>query len=189
MAGGAARTLTGIPQRQQIGGSGLRRRLSFEPLQGFAAPSPAHWPTSRPVKRAKGVSRRAVSRNALPGTRCLTSGFRPLRRLKPSSGGRLPGALRPIVGLAAACLVLTLSIIDAYASLGKWDEASRAIADAMQSLETTEERWCEADVLRIAGRLRLTRLSATRRRRRLITDTRSRWRGSRGRNRGSCGRR
>ena len=39
----------------------------------------------------------------------------------------------------------------AHAELGQFDEASRCIAEAMTAVETTKERWCEAEVNRVAG--------------------------------------
>jgi predicted ATPase len=43
----------------------------------------------------------------------------------------------------------------AYAKLGAFDEASRCIAEAINAVETTKERWCEADIRRIAGEIAL----------------------------------
>ena len=43
----------------------------------------------------------------------------------------------------------------AYAELGKFDDAWRCIGEAMTAVETTEERWCEAEVHRIAGEIAL----------------------------------
>ena len=43
----------------------------------------------------------------------------------------------------------------AYAELGQVDDARRCIAEAMTAVETTKERWCEAEVHRIAGEVAL----------------------------------
>jgi predicted ATPase len=43
----------------------------------------------------------------------------------------------------------------AYAELGQFDEAWRCIGEAMTAIETTKERWCEADIHRIAGEIAL----------------------------------
>ena len=43
----------------------------------------------------------------------------------------------------------------AYAELGKFDDASRCIGEAMAAVETTKERWCEAEVNRTAGEIAL----------------------------------
>jgi class 3 adenylate cyclase/predicted ATPase len=43
----------------------------------------------------------------------------------------------------------------AYADIGQFGEASRTIADAMTAVETTKERWCEAEVHRVAGEIAL----------------------------------
>ena len=43
----------------------------------------------------------------------------------------------------------------AYAELGKFDDACRCIGEAMSTIETTKEKWCEAEVNRIAGEIAL----------------------------------
>jgi predicted ATPase len=43
----------------------------------------------------------------------------------------------------------------AYAGLGQFDDAWRSIGDAMTAVETTKERWCEAEVYRTAGEIAL----------------------------------
>jgi class 3 adenylate cyclase/predicted ATPase len=43
----------------------------------------------------------------------------------------------------------------AYAELGQFDDAWRCIGEAMMAVETTKERWCEAEVNRVAGELAL----------------------------------
>ena len=43
----------------------------------------------------------------------------------------------------------------AYAELGQFDDAWRCIGEAMTAVETTKERWCEAEVHRIAGEIAL----------------------------------
>jgi class 3 adenylate cyclase/predicted ATPase len=43
----------------------------------------------------------------------------------------------------------------AYAELGQFDDAWRSLGNAMTAVETTKERWCEADVHRIAGEIAL----------------------------------
>jgi len=42
-----------------------------------------------------------------------------------------------------------------YAELGQFDNAWRCIAEAMTTMETTKERWCEADIHRVAGEIAL----------------------------------
>jgi len=44
----------------------------------------------------------------------------------------------------------------AYSELGQVDDAWRCIEEATISIETTNERWCEADVHRVAGEIALT---------------------------------
>ena len=43
----------------------------------------------------------------------------------------------------------------AHAELGQFDDAWRCIGEAMTAVETTKERWCEAEVHRIAGEIAL----------------------------------
>ena len=43
----------------------------------------------------------------------------------------------------------------AYAQLGQLDDAWRCIGEAMTTMETTKEKWCEAEVNRIAGEITL----------------------------------
>ena len=47
----------------------------------------------------------------------------------------------------------TLAI--AYAENGQTDEARRCVREAITTLQTTGERWCEADIHRIAGEIAL----------------------------------
>jgi predicted ATPase len=46
-------------------------------------------------------------------------------------------------------------IASAHAQLGQFDDARRCIGEAMTTLETSGERWCEAEVNRIAGEIAL----------------------------------
>jgi predicted ATPase len=43
----------------------------------------------------------------------------------------------------------------AYAQLGQVDDASRCIHEAMTAVETSKERWCEAEISRVAGDIAL----------------------------------
>jgi predicted ATPase len=43
----------------------------------------------------------------------------------------------------------------AYADLGKFDDARRTIDETMTKIETSKERWCEAEINRIAGEVAL----------------------------------
>ena len=40
-------------------------------------------------------------------------------------------------------------------NLGQFDDAWRCIREALTTIETTKERWCEAEVHRIAGEIAL----------------------------------
>ena len=46
-------------------------------------------------------------------------------------------------------------LASAYAQLGQFDDAWRCIGEAMTAMETTKERWCEAEVNRVAGEIAL----------------------------------
>jgi predicted ATPase len=46
----------------------------------------------------------------------------------------------------------------AYSELGQFDDAKSCIGEAMTVVETTKERWCEAEVYRIAGEIALLSL-------------------------------
>ena len=48
-----------------------------------------------------------------------------------------------------------LGLARAYAQLGRFDEAWRAIGEAMTTAATTKERWCEAELHRVAGEIAL----------------------------------
>ena len=43
----------------------------------------------------------------------------------------------------------------AYATLGQFDDAWRCIGEAVTAVETTKERWCQAEVNRTAGEVAL----------------------------------
>jgi predicted ATPase len=43
----------------------------------------------------------------------------------------------------------------AYAELGQLDDARRCIDDAIEKVERSKERWCEAEVYRAAGEIAL----------------------------------
>jgi predicted ATPase len=47
------------------------------------------------------------------------------------------------------------SLAIAYAELGQFDDAWRRIGEAMTAMETAKERWCEAEIHRIAGEIAL----------------------------------
>jgi predicted ATPase len=47
------------------------------------------------------------------------------------------------------------NLASAYAELGQFDDAWPCIGEALAAIETTKERWCEAEVERIAGEVSL----------------------------------
>src|SRR6476469_7019900 len=51
--------------------------------------------------------------------------------------------------------VVVTTLTRANAELGKCDDAWRCIGEAMTLVETTKERWCEAEVYRMAGEIAL----------------------------------
>jgi predicted ATPase len=46
-------------------------------------------------------------------------------------------------------------LASAYSELGQFDDAWRCIGEALTAVETTKERWCEAEVHRLAGEIAL----------------------------------
>jgi predicted ATPase len=46
-------------------------------------------------------------------------------------------------------------LASAHAELSQFDDAARCIAEAITAMETTKERWCEAEVHRFAGEIAL----------------------------------
>ena len=46
-------------------------------------------------------------------------------------------------------------LAEACAELGQFDDAWHSIDEAMKAMETTKEKWCEAEVNRIAGEITL----------------------------------
>jgi predicted ATPase len=64
-------------------------------------------------------------------------------------------ALRP-TGVTIGMPWWLLHLAIALTNLGQLDDAWRYIGEAMKTTEATEERWCEAEVNRIAGEIALT---------------------------------
>ena len=48
-----------------------------------------------------------------------------------------------------------LCLVRAYAELSRYNDAWRCIGEAMTLADTTNERWCEAEVYRMAGEIAL----------------------------------
>ena len=78
--------------------------------------------------------------------------------------GKASDAVHMITSGITACAVNRSNIVmplylsylaRAYAELGQFDDAWRCIGEAMTAVETTKERWCEAEVNRIAGEIAL----------------------------------
>src|SRR5262249_59258054 len=49
----------------------------------------------------------------------------------------------------------------AHVGLGQFEDAGRCISEAMTTIETTGERWFEAEVCRIAGLIAQTKMDIT----------------------------
>jgi predicted ATPase len=81
----------------------------------------------------------ALSGNAAEGIQMITSGIATYR----STGSRvyLP--------------IFLTHLSRAYAELGQFDEAWSRISEAMTAVETTKERWYEAEINRVAGEIAL----------------------------------
>jgi predicted ATPase len=79
----------------------------------------------------------ALSGNAAEGIHMITSGIATYR----STGSRvyLP--------------IFLTHLSRAYAQLGQFDEAWRCIGEAIAAVETTKERWFEAEINRVAGEI------------------------------------
>jgi tetratricopeptide (TPR) repeat protein len=74
----------------------------------------------------------------------------------------------------------------AYAELGQLDDARRCIDDAIEKVETSKERWCEAEVHRIAGEIALKSLVPDAEKQKRILIAHSQWRGGSKQNPGNC---
>ena len=48
-----------------------------------------------------------------------------------------------------------LHLSRAHAEIGQFDDAWRCIGEAMTAVETTKERWCEAEINRLTGEIAL----------------------------------
>ena len=73
----------------------------------------------------------------------------------PDAVGRLEFALSAYRSMEATLFTPNVlsHLAEAHASLGEFDDAWRCIDDAITTIETSKERWCEADVLRVAGEI------------------------------------
>ena len=100
-----------------------------------------------PYWKALGIAVRGwaltLSGNASDAVRAITSGITSLR----STGAILYEPLH-LMYLAMA-----------YAELGQPDDARRCIDDAIDKVERSKEKWCEAEVHRIAGEIALKSLA------------------------------
>jgi predicted ATPase len=81
-----------------------------------------------------------------------------------ASTGKAPNAVQMItLGIAAwrstgSTLLIPFylsHLARAHAELGQLDDARRCIGDAIRAVETTKERWCEAEIQRTAGEIAL----------------------------------
>jgi hypothetical protein len=97
------------------------------------------------------------------------------------TGAAIRGRHLALIGNAANSIPLMISTRNAYeatgrnflapldlailgsthAALGKFDDARRYVADAMNSIETNKEKWFEAEVNRVAGEIAVKSPRAT----------------------------
>ena len=77
--------------------------------------------------------------------------------VSPDAVGRLEFALSAYRSMEATLFTPNVlsHLAEAHARLGEFDDAWRCIDDAITTIETSKERWCEADVLRVAGEIAL----------------------------------
>jgi hypothetical protein len=61
----------------------------------------------------------------------------------------------------------------AYAELGQLDDARRCIDDAIEKIERSKEKWCQAEVYRIAGKLHSSRSRLIQKKQKRISSARS----------------
>jgi tetratricopeptide (TPR) repeat protein len=93
--------------------------------------------------------------------------WRPLRMMGQGGllvrAGKAADAVQMITSGWAAWLSMGAStqgrarsdLAEAYAELGQFDDARRCVGDALTAIETTKERWWEAEVNRVAGEIAL----------------------------------
>jgi predicted ATPase len=77
----------------------------------------------------------------------------------------------------------------AHAKLGQFDDAWRCIGEAMTAVETTKERWYEAEINRISGEIVLLSADSDVAKAEGASSARLRWRASKRRSPGSFARR
>ena len=53
----------------------------------------------------------------------------------------------------AVCTLFLSNLANAHAELGQFGEARRCISEALGTIETTKERWFEAEANRIVGEI------------------------------------
>jgi hypothetical protein len=78
----------------------------------------------------------ALTDNALNAVQAISSGIATWRSIGSTSG--LPFSLRYLAR--------------AHSELGNFDDARRCINEAIALVETTKDRWCEAEVYWVAGK-------------------------------------
>ena len=78
---------------------------------------------------------------------------------------------RPVAGNRSNSLAYLPYLARAYAKLGQFDDAWRCIGEAMTAVETTKEKWCEADTPRPAVSIGSRRTVPIARRRRHRIET------------------
>ena len=69
-------------------------------------------------------------------------------------------AHRSMASTAQQTMLLS-NLAIAYTDLGQLDDAWRCIGEAMTAVESTKERWCEAEINRVAGEKNSAQVAGT----------------------------
>ena len=69
-------------------------------------------------------------------------------------------AHRSMASTAQQTMLLS-NLAIAYTDLGQLDDAWRCIGEAMTAVESTKERWCEAEINRVAGEKNSSQVAGT----------------------------
>ena len=62
------------------------------------------------------------------------------------------------------------NLATSHASLGQLQDACRCVSEAIRAVETTKEKWFEAEIHRIAGEIALCHRSGTQRKQKSISS-------------------
>ena len=85
--------------------------------------------------------------------------------------------------------VFLAHLATAHAQIGQFTDAWRCIGEAVTAMETTKEKWFEAEVHRMTAEIALKSPERDTAKRKRISSVRSRWRGRSRQSPGNCARR